>query len=83
MRPDRTSIFHNNRKTKSAEQAPVLYPSYWEQLRDARQRKSCRPGGDHGACIGRLQSCTDSEVILPAAMAGGKTGLVLCQVGGQ
>ena len=30
-----------------------------------------------------LQSRTDSEVILPAAMAGGNTGLVLCQVGGQ
>lgn len=30
-----------------------------------------------------LQSRTDSAVIFPAAMAGGKTGLVLCQVGGQ
>jgi hypothetical protein len=30
-----------------------------------------------------LQSRTDSEVISPAAMAGGNTGLVLCQVGGQ
>ena len=28
-------------------------------------------------------SRTDSAVILPAAMAGGNTGLVLCQVGGQ
>jgi hypothetical protein len=38
---------------------------------------------DCGACIAPLQSCADSEVILPAAMAGGNTGLVLCQVGGQ
>ena len=30
-----------------------------------------------------LQSRTDSEVISPTAMAGGNTGLVLCQVGGQ
>jgi hypothetical protein len=30
-----------------------------------------------------LQSRTDSEVILPTAMAGGNSGLVLCQVGGQ
>ena len=29
------------------------------------------------------QPRTDSEVIVPAAMAGGNTGLVLCQVGGQ
>ena len=29
------------------------------------------------------QSRSDSEVISPAAMAGGNTGLVLCQVGGQ
>jgi hypothetical protein len=30
-----------------------------------------------------LQSRTDSEVILPTAMAGGNSGLVLCQVGGN
>jgi hypothetical protein len=30
-----------------------------------------------------LQSRTDSAVILPAAMAGCNTGLVLCQVSGQ
>ena len=33
--------------------------------------------------VAPLRSRTDSEVISPAAMAGGKTGLVLCQVGGQ
>ena len=30
-----------------------------------------------------LQSRTDSEVISPTAIAGGNTGLVLCQVSGQ
>ena len=30
-----------------------------------------------------LQSRSDSEVISPTDMAGGNTGLVLCQVGGQ
>jgi hypothetical protein len=31
----------------------------------------------------RLVGFLDSEAILPAAMAGGNAGLVLCQVGGQ
>jgi hypothetical protein len=35
------------------------------------------------AAFAPLQPRTDSEVILPAAMAGGNTGLVLCQVSGQ
>jgi hypothetical protein len=35
------------------------------------------------AAFAPLQPRTDSEVILPAAMAGGDTGLVLCQVSGQ
>jgi hypothetical protein len=35
------------------------------------------------AHVAPLQSRTDSEVSTPAAMAGGSTGLVLCQVGGQ
>jgi hypothetical protein len=32
------------------------------------------------AAFAPLQPRTDSEVILPAAMVGGNTGLVLCQV---
>ena len=36
-----------------------------------------------GLGLAPLQSRTDSEVISPTAMAGGNTGLVLCQVGGQ
>jgi len=43
-----------------------------------------RPGAKTAARgFAPLQSRTDSEVILPTAMAGGNTGLVLCQVGGQ
>ena len=38
---------------------------------------------DCGCGLAPLQSRTDSEVISPTAMAGGNTGLVLCQVGGQ
>jgi hypothetical protein len=34
-------------------------------------------------CLAPLQLRIDSEVISPTAMAGGNTGLVLCQVGGQ
>jgi hypothetical protein len=34
-------------------------------------------------CLAPLQPRIDSEVISPTAMAGGNTGLVLCQVGGQ
>src|SRR5262249_5012917 len=42
------------------------------------------PGAkDCGRSLAPLQSRTDSEVISPTAMAGGNTGLVLCQVGGQ
>ena len=51
-------------------------------------------GGSHHGCLNGhaivqwldlapLQSRVDSEVISPTAMAGGNTGLVLCQVGGQ
>jgi hypothetical protein len=50
-------------------------------LVNPKDRGANRPRSVPGTCS--LQSHTDSEVISPAAMAGGNTGLVLCQVGGQ
>src|SRR5262249_15261726 len=54
----------------------------WESAARAKfgPRAGCK---DCGRGLALLQSRTDSEVISPTAMAGGNTGLVLCQVGGQ
>src|SRR5262249_55004249 len=54
-------------------------PNVWPHI--FRQCPCCAFCEEPG--LTRIQPCTDSEVILPAAMAGGNTGLVLCQVGGQ
>ena len=60
------------------------YPRASENsLPERPPRAELVPNSANARGLAPLQSSTDSLVISPTAMAGGNTGFVLCQVGGQ